>query len=141
MKASVPLKINHSVNKLAAVQNLSFDTPKGKSNDASDEDLPIRMSEVDFLLGRDGGRPSALTIDNDIKTYSARKSSLHALPSQMNTANYSGRLSNIDIYRHEKNSIAGVSDHYGLYTPNLVPDKAQFRGPAAMKNLNHFVPT
>ena len=61
-----------SKNTHIAANQLTFDTPKGQEK--QQRKLGSIKSEVDFILGNQGGRPSAMTID--LPNTNSRKTSL-----------------------------------------------------------------
>ena len=88
--------------------NLSFDTPRGGKGRL----LSSHKSEVDFILGQKGGRPSAMSIEP--ASYSQRKTSMGALlPSQIR------EQASIEVQREIEAGNLKAIDYYGLYTPNF----------------------
>lgn len=114
---------------------LLFDTPKGKQKKTDH----IR-SEVDFILGREGGRPSAMTID--LPNANSRKTSLNAIPSSYSVNKKSlglqpaPHLASLQNIRGPKPSVFDTVDHYGLYTPSI--DLVERHSSVSSTRLQHI---
>ena len=95
-----------------------------------------KSSEVDFVLGRKGGKPSSMTLDPPQSSLASLQHHVSERKlSQQGTDNYNISSSLKELSRPPSNNQKDFVDQYGLFIPQVKIERQYPRGPITRKNI------